>query len=77
MRNRKWSELSERSRRLVVLGAVLEAILKLAALLDMRRRPASEIRGPKWLWATSVATISSAGLLPIAYFLLGRRRARV
>ncbi len=72
---RKWSELSERTRRLIVIGGAVEGVLKLAALIDIKRRPASEIRGPKWLWAGSVAVVSSAGVLPITYFLLGRRRA--
>ena len=66
--------MSPGTRRLVVTAAVVEAILKLAALIDIKRRPATEIRGPKWAWATSVALISSSGILPICYFLLGRRR---
>jgi hypothetical protein len=67
--------MSEDKRRLIaVLGAV-EGILKLAALIDLKRRPTSQVRGPKWLWATAVTVISSAGIVPISYFLFGRRRA--
>ena len=73
---RQWSELSERTRRLLAIAAVAEGILKLAALIDIRRRPASQIRGPKWLWATVVAVVGSAGVLPISYFVLGRRPPR-
>jgi hypothetical protein len=72
----QWSDLSRRTRRLLTVTAVIEAILKLAALIDIRRRPASQIRGPKWLWATVVAVISSAGVLPVSYFVFGRRQPR-
>ena len=68
-----WSDLSRRTRRLLVVAAVAEGVLKLAALLDLRRRPASQVRGPKWLWATVVTVVGSAGVVPISYFLFGRR----
>jgi hypothetical protein len=71
---RQWSDLSPRTRGLLITAAVAEGILKVAALIDIRRRPASQIRGPKWIWAAVVAVVSSAGILPISYFALGRRR---
>jgi len=71
---RRWSDLSQGQRRLVIAAAAVDGALKIAALVDMRKRPASEIRGPKWLWATSVTVVSSAGILPASYFLFGRRR---
>jgi hypothetical protein len=70
---RQWSDLSERNRRLLTITAVAEGILKLVALIDLKRRPASQVRGPKWLWATALAVVSSAGILPVAYFAFGRR----
>jgi hypothetical protein len=72
--SRRWSELSDRTRRLLVVAAVAEGVLRLAALVDLKRRPASQVRGPKWLWATALAVVGSAGVLPLAYFRLGRRR---
>jgi hypothetical protein len=51
---RQWSDLSPRTRRLLAITAVAEGILKLAALIDLKRRPAGQVRGPKWLWATVV-----------------------
>ena len=72
--SKRWSELSERNRRLIIGAAVAEGLLKLAALIDLKRRPASQVRGPRWVWATLVAVVSSFGLLPISYFLFGRRR---
>ena len=70
---RRWSELSERQRRLIVVAAVLETALKIAMLVDLQRRPAADVRGPKWLWRCT-ALLNSAGIAPMAYFLLGRRR---
>jgi hypothetical protein len=71
---RQWSDLSPRTRRLLTITAVAEGILKLAALIDLKRRPASQVRGPKWLWATVLTIVSSAGVVPISYFALGRRQ---
>ena len=70
---RRWSDLSERTRKRIIVVGVSEGLLKIAALIDIKRRPASHIRGRKWVWATSVAVVNSAGLLPIVYFPRGRR----
>ena len=51
-------------------------ILKVAALIDLKGRPASQIRGPKWVWASTVAVAGSAGVVPISYFVFGRRPPR-
>ncbi len=74
MAAKKWSDLSERNRRLIIAAAVAEAGLKTAALIDIKRRPASQIRGSKWLWAPAVVIINSFGGAPLAYFAFGRRR---
>lgn len=71
---KQWSDLSQRTRRLLTITAVAEGILKVAALIDLKRRPASQVRGPKWLWATAVSVVSSAGVVPISYFVFGRRQ---
>jgi len=70
----KWSDLSQRNQRLLIIGAVAETTLKAAALIDITRRPASQVRGPKWAWIPAVSVLNSAGLAPIAYFIWGRRR---
>jgi hypothetical protein len=70
---RQWGSLSRRTRRMLVIAGFAEGILKVAALIDIRRRPSSQVRGPKWLWAVVIATVGSAGVLPISYFLFGRR----
>ena len=73
---KQWSDLSERTRRLLITAAVVEGILKVAALIDIKGRPASQIRGPKWMWASVVAVAASAGIVPISYFVFGRRQPR-
>ncbi len=72
----KWSDVPPRARQLIVAAAVVDAVLKVAALIDMKRRPASQIRGSKWMWALAVLLINSAGGAPVAYFAFGRRQSR-
>ena len=71
---RRWSDLSERSRRLIIAAAIGEAILKAAVLIDLRRRPASQIRGSKRLWIVVAVLLNSAGVGSLSYFAFGRRR---
>jgi hypothetical protein len=73
MERKRWSELTQGQRRMILAAAAVEGVLKIAALIDMKNRPASQIRGPKWLWAASVTVVGSAGILPASYFLFGRR----
>ena len=69
---KKWSELSGRSRTLVVAVGVVEVVLLAVTLIDIKRRPADQINGSKRMW-TALAFINIVG--PIAYFTLGRRRS--
>ena len=71
---RGWNDLDEGTRRLIIVVAVAESILKGVALVDLKRRPADQVRGPKWLWAPVIAVVNSAGVVPISYFVFGRRR---
>ena len=73
MANKRWNDLSPRSRRLILIGSVLEGILKTAALVDLIRRPSESVRGPKPVWAGAIVLINSAGAVPIAYFTYGRK----
>jgi len=70
----RWDELSTRRRRLIIVGGALEGALKIAALVDLARRPAAELRGSKLRWAIAITLINSVGAVPIAYFTYGRRR---
>lgn len=67
----KWSERSKLSRRLIVAGGVVEVVLLVATLVDIKRRPAEQINGQKRMWA-ALAFVNIAG--PIAYFIFGRKR---
>lgn len=73
VRKRRWDELSLRTRRLIVGAATVEGVLKIAALIDLARRPADEIRGSKAKWAAAIVAVNSAGALPVYYFARGRR----
>jgi hypothetical protein len=74
MAMRKWSDLSARTRKLIIAAAAAEGALKVAALIDLARRPTSQIRGPKWIWAPIVVLVNSGGGAPLAYFRYGRRK---
>jgi hypothetical protein len=76
MAAKRWNDLDESTRKLIIAVAVAEGSLKVAALIDIKRRPASQIRGPKWLWVPVVAVVNSAGMVPISNFVFGRRQPR-
>jgi hypothetical protein len=71
---KRWNQLSPESRRLIIAGGVFEGVLKTAALIDLARRPAADVRGSKVRWALAVTLINSVGAVPIAYFVHGRKR---
>lgn len=71
---KRWNDLSPRTRRLIVVAGAIEGVLKLAALADLARRPAGQVRGSKVRWAAAVTLSNSLGAVPIAYFAYGRRK---
>jgi hypothetical protein len=73
MAAKRWNELDPRLRRLIVVGGATEGVLKLLALIDIKRRPSSQVRGKKKVWASAML-LNSAGLIPLSYFIWGRRR---
>jgi hypothetical protein len=68
----KWSELSQRQRAIIGAAAAAELSLKVAALIDIKRRPADRIRGPKRVWRMAMV-VNLLG--PLSYFVFGRRRS--
>lgn len=74
MATTKWRDLSDRTRKRLMAAALVEGSLKTAALVDLARRPAAEVRGPKWRWALAITFVNSLGAVPLAYFFLGRRK---
>jgi hypothetical protein len=72
---KRWQDLSSRQRMLIVTVGVVELVLRAAMLLDLRRRPESQVRGSKRWWALG-GLVNSAGVVPLSYFLVGRRPER-
>lgn len=58
---------------MLVVGGAVDGALRIAALVDLARRPSSAVRGSKPAWAVSLLLVNSLGVLPIAYFARGRR----
>jgi len=71
---RRWSDFSDRSRKLIIAAGIGEAILKAAVIVDIRHRPASQIRGSKRMWIVAAVLVNSAGIGSLSYFAFGRRR---
>lgn len=70
MRSRRWGDLTPVQKVAVVLVGAVQLALALSAWIDLARRPAAQVNGPKVLWAGLIA-INWIG--PIAYFRRGRR----
>lgn len=68
----KWSDLTPGQQNAIKILAVTELTAKIVMLIDIRRRPADLIRGPKRLWRAAAA-VNALG--PLAYFTIGRRKA--
>lgn len=71
MAKKRWDDLGRTQKRAAVVSGVVQVALLVAALADIYRRPADEIRGRKLLWAAA-SFINFVG--PISYFLIGRKR---
>ena len=74
MAGKQWNQLSPCTRRFVVAGASVEGALKVAALIDLSRRPAMQVRGSKTRWAAAIIVVNAVGVVPITYFTRGIRR---
>jgi hypothetical protein len=70
MNRRRWSDLGRRERLVIIVFAAVQLTLLFAALRDIRRRPAEQIRGGKGRWV-AISMINTVG--PITYFIAGRR----
>lgn len=70
MAKKKWSDLTPRQKRAIYVGGAVETVVTVAALRDLARRPADELRGSKAAWVLAF-TVQPFG--PMAYFALARR----
>lgn len=66
----RWSDLPPRRRAAIVGAGTVQVGLTVAALADLRRRPARRLHGDKRLWVAA-SFVNFVG--PIAYFLFGRK----
>lgn len=67
----RWQDLSPKQQAVILGTAAIELTLLVAALVDLKRRPAKQVRGRKGVWAVA----SFAGFVgPISYFAFGRKR---
>lgn len=73
MQRKRWTELTEREKTAVLVAASVQLSLAVTAWVDLARRPAELVRGPKPVWAAAIA-VNFIG--PIAYFTAGRRRTQ-
>ena len=69
---RRWSDLTLTQQGLILASAAVELAVTATAIIDLARRPADQIRGPKPLWLLG-CIVQPLG--PIAYLALGRRLA--
>lgn len=68
--SKKFAELSTRAQVGIVIGALVEITAKIGTWVDLSRRPADQVRGPKWAW---VAASFINGFGPAAYWSFGRK----
>ena len=68
---KRWADLTPVQRRAIIGAGIVQNSLLVAALVDIRRRPARKVRGDKRLW-TAASFVSWVG--PIAWFTCGRKR---
>jgi hypothetical protein len=70
-RKLQWSDLDTKQRIGLIAAIAAELAATATALRDLARRPAGQVRGPKWLWALA-CFVQPFG--PVAYLRFGRRR---
>jgi hypothetical protein len=70
-KQRRWQDLSMKEKMSITVLSIVQFALLVAALADIVMRPASKIKGKKWVWA-AISFINFIG--PLAYFLLGRKK---
>ena len=64
-------DLNDQQKVILAVVLVVHLILARSTLRDLRRRPASAVRGPKRMWRLWATTNTTGSL---AYWLVGRRR---
>jgi hypothetical protein len=68
---KRWEDLTGPQKVGIIVMTTVQLGLLAGALWDIRKRPADEINGNKWVWA-GVSLINYVG--PLAYFKYGRKQ---
>lgn len=68
---RKFKDLPAGGKIAVIVTVIAQLTLMVAALRDLYKRPAEQVKGPKPAWAAA-SLINFFG--PITYFTFGRRK---
>lgn len=68
---KRWNELNKQTKYAIILLAIAQFSLQVAALRDISRRTPAEVNGDKRAWVAA-SFINFAG--PAAYFLRGRKQ---
>ncbi|MBU8808797.1 hypothetical protein KL953_07805 [Mycolicibacterium goodii] len=70
---KRWNDLSPTAKAAVIGVAAVDAGLRAWALRDLAGRNAGQVRGPKKLWSIALGLITSGGVLPAVYLVVGRK----
>lgn len=71
MQNKQWKDIPVKQKRRIAFMSLVELVLTIIALWDLSHRPASQVKGKKFMWAL-LAFVQPIG--PISYLLFGRKR---
>jgi hypothetical protein len=71
-KKKTWKEMSPSGKAGIILTAIVQMSLLVAAQRDISRRPAELINGPKAAWRAA-SFINFIG--PMGYFVFGRKRS--
>ncbi len=69
----QWQQLTRTQKGALATVAAVDLALRAWSLADLARRPDEQVHGPRWLWGAGLAVGNTAGMLPAAYLLWGRR----
>ena len=74
MAKKKWKDLSNQQKGVVVATTAVDMGLHTWAGRDLASRTQEEINGPKWAWGLGLGVVNSVGILPAVYLIWGRKR---
>jgi hypothetical protein len=70
-KHRQWKDIPARQKRRMASIGIVNVALTGFALWDLSHRPASQVKGKKFVWAL-VSFVQPVG--PVIYLLFGRKR---